>query len=195
MDKESVKTLVPMTLEGCVVRISDIIAYLGRDIEDACMLGLFQKEDIPKEIREVLGTKNRDIVNTIILDIIKNSLGKPYIKLSKEVYEAIVSLKKFNYQNLYDKALSKEERAYITEMFSVNFKVFLEDLEKENKDSRIYKNFLNFKKEKYICSTSKKRMVLDFLAGMTDDYFVTCYHECKNKKLRHTNIMEVSHEV
>lgn len=195
VDKETVKTLVPMTLEGCVVRISDIIAYLGRDIEDACMLGVFQKEDIPKEIREVLGTKNRDIVNTIILDIIKNSLGKPYIKLSKKVYEAIVSLKKFNYQNLYDKALSKEERAYITEMFSVNFKVFLEDLEKENKESKIYKNFLDFKKEKYICSTSKKRMVLDFLAGMTDDYFVTCYHECKNQNLNHTKIMEASHEV
>lgn len=195
VDKESVKKLVPMTLEGCVVRISDIIAYLGRDIEDACMLGLFQKEDIPKEIREVLGTKNRDIVNTIILDIIKNSLGKPYIKLSKEVYEAIVSLKKFNYQNLYDKALSKEEKEYITEMFSVTFKTFLEDLEKENKESKIYKNFLNFKKDKYLCSTSKKRMVLDFLAGMTDDYFTACYHECKNQKPSHTNIMEVSHEV
>ena len=159
------------------------------------MLGLFQKEDIPKEIREVLGTKNREIVNTIILDIIKNSLGKPYIKLSDEVYHAIVSLKKFNYQNLYDKALSKKEKKYISEMFSVNFQSFLKDLEEEDKDSKIYQNFLNFKKEEYICSTSKKRMVLDFLAGMTDDYFVTCYHECKNKKLSHINKGEVSHEV
>ncbi len=195
INKDVVKKLIPMTLEGCVVRISDVIAYLGRDIEDACMLGLFQKEDIPKEIREVLGTKNREIVNTIILDIIKNSLGKPYIKLSDEVYHAIVSLKKFNYQNLYDKALSKKEKKYISEMFSVNFQSFLKDLEEENKDSKIYQNFLNFKKEEYICSTSKKRMVLDFLAGMTDDYFVTCYHECKNKKLSHINKGEVSHEV
>ncbi len=190
--KDAVKKLVPMTLEGCVVRISDIIAYLGRDIEDACMLGLFQKEDIPKEIREVLGVKNRDIINTIILDIIKNSLGKPYIKLSKNVYDAIVSLKKFNYQNLYDKALSSDEKDHIKNMFYTVFHSFLEDIEQQNRNSKIYQNFLNYKKDAYLCTTSSKRMVIDFIAGMTDDYFVSCYHECKNEELSHTKKVEVS---
>lgn len=185
-DKNAVKSLVPMTLEGCVVRISDIIAYLGRDIEDACMLGLFEKKDIPKEILEVLGYRNREIVNTIILDIIENSLGKPYIKLSEPVFKAIVALKKFNYQSIYDKSLSSEEKKEITTMFQVLFKHYLNDITLENKDSRIYTNFLNYKKDIYLKNTTPKRMVLDFIAGMTDDYFLLCFREVNLTKPAYT---------
>lgn len=185
-DKDAVKSLVPMTLEGCVVRISDIIAYLGRDIEDACMLGLFEKKDIPKEILEVLGYRNREIVNTIILDIIENSLGKPYIKLSEPVFKATVALKKFNYQNIYDKSLSSEEKKEITTMFQVLFKHYLNDITLENKDSRIYTNFLNYKKDIYLKNTTPKRMVLDFIAGMTDDYFLLCFREVNLTKPAYT---------
>lgn len=185
-DKNAVKSLVPMTLEGCVVRISDIIAYLGRDIEDACMLGLFEKKDIPKEILEVLGYRNREIVNTIILDIIENSLGKPYIKLSEPVFKAIVALKKFNYQNIYDKSLSSEEKKEITTMFQVLFKHYLNDITLENKDSRIYTNFLNYKKDIYLKNTTPKRMVLDFIAGMTDDYFLLRFREVNLTKPAYT---------
>ena len=185
-DKNAVKSLVPMTLEGCVVRISDIIAYLGRDIEDACMLGLFEKKDIPKEILEVLGYRNREIVNTIILDIIENSLGKPYIKLSEPVFKAIVALKKFNYQNIYDKSLSSAEKKEITTMFQVLFKHYLNDITLENKDSRIYTNFLNYKKEIKLKNTTPKRMVLDFIAGMTDDYFLLCFREVNLTKPAYT---------
>ena len=185
-DKNAVKSLVPMTLEGCVVRISDIIAYLGRDIEDACMLGLFEKKDIPKEILEVLGYRNREIVNTIILDIIENSLGKPYIKLSEPVFKAIVALKKFNYQNIYDKSLSSAEKKEITTMFQVLFKHYLNDITLENKDSRIYTNFLNYKKDIYLKNTTPKRMVLDFIAGMTDDYFLLCFREVNLTKPAYT---------
>lgn len=185
-DKNAVKSLVPMTLEGCVVRISDIIAYLGRDIEDACMLGLFEKKDIPKEILEVLGYRNREIVNTIILDIIENSLGKPYIKLSEPVFKAIVALKKFNYQNIYDKSLSSEEKKEITTMFQALFKHYLNDITLENKDSRIYTNFLNYKKDIYLKNTTPKRMVLDFIAGMTDDYFLLCFREVNLTKPAYT---------
>ena len=91
----------PMTLEGCVVRISDIIAYIGRDIEDTITLGIFERENIPKEITEVLGNNNKEIVNTIILDIVEESLDKPYIKMSKKVFEALFKLKEFNTKNLY----------------------------------------------------------------------------------------------
>lgn len=185
-DKNAVKSLVPMTLEGCVVRISDIIAYLGRDIEDACMLGLFEKKDIPKEILEVLGYRNREIVNTIILDIIENSLGKPYIKLSEPVFKAIVALKKFNYQNIYDKSLSSEEKKEITTMFQALFKHYLNDITLENKDSRIYTNFLNYKKDIYLKNITPKRMVLDFIAGMTDDYFLLCFREVNLTKPAYT---------
>ena len=74
-DKLQVSKLVPMTLEGCVVRISDVIAYIGRDIEDATRLKLIKKEDIPSSITDVLGSDNRTIVNTILLDVINNSLN------------------------------------------------------------------------------------------------------------------------
>ena len=67
--------LIPMTLEGCVVRISDIVGYIGRDIEDAIMLGILKKEELPKEITSVLGNNNREIINTIVTDIINNSLN------------------------------------------------------------------------------------------------------------------------
>ena len=174
-EKDFVKTLVPMTLEGCVVRISDIIAYLGKDIEDAIMLGKIKKSDIPESISSILGTSNREIINTIILDIIENSLEKPYIKLSDKVYQAIVNLKKFNYQKIYDQSLTLEEKENITKMFQVVFDKLLKDIETKNKDSIIYKSFLNYKSKKYITSFSNARKVLDFIAGMTDDYFIECY--------------------
>lgn len=178
-DKNAVKNLVPMTLEGCVVRVSDIIAYLGRDIDDACMLNMIKKEEIPEHIRKTLGTKNREIVNTIITDIIKNSLEKPYIKLSEEVFKAIVDLKKFNNEHIYMLSMTDEERAYTKEKFYKVFEYFLKDVKRENKESRIYQNFLNFKKEIYFQNTTEERRVIDFIAGMTDDYFEECFELLK----------------
>ena len=188
--KAMVKSLVPMTLEGCVVRVSDIIAYLGRDIDDACMLNMIQKEDIPEHIREILGIKNREIVNTIILDIIKNSLDKPYIKLSDEVFKAIVDLKKFNNEHIYMPSMTEEERSLVKDKFYRVYDYFLKDVNNENKESRIYQNFLNFKKEIYFQNTTKERRVIDFIAGMTDDYFEECF-ECTRKKDLEHNKKEV----
>ena len=79
----------PMTLEGCVVRISDVIAYIGRDIEDAIMLGKLDRSMIPEEVSDVLGNNNSDIINSIVLDIIENSYGKNEIILSDRVYNAV----------------------------------------------------------------------------------------------------------
>lgn len=186
--KDKVLRLVPMTLEGCVVRISDIIAYLGKDIDDACMLGLIKKESIPEEIKNVLGTHNRDIVNTITLDIIKNSLGKPYIKLSKDIYRAILRLKEFNYKNIYDKSLTNEQKEEIRNMFESVYNLFFQDIQEENNTSKIYEDFLKYKNDDYKNRTSKERQVLDFIAGMTDEYFLKTYNEIKNKELRHTRI-------
>ena len=178
-DKNAVKNLVPMTLEGCVVRVSDIIAYLGRDIDVSCMLNMIEKEEILVHIIKTLGTKNREIVNTIITDIIKNSLEKPYIKLSEEVFKAIVDLKKFNNEHIYMLSMTDEERAYTKEKFYKVFEYFLKDVKRENKESRIYQNFLNFKKEIYFQNTTEERRVIDFIAGMTDDYFEECFELLK----------------
>ncbi len=161
----------PMTLEGCVVRISDIIGYIGRDIEDAIMIGKIKREDLPKEIVEVLGNTNRDIVNTIILDIIEHSMNKSYIKMSDDVYHALFALKKFNYENIYQYSVTSSELEYYKKGMNKIFDRYLKDIQNKNKDSIIYRIFLDNQCEKYLHNTSDKRMVIDFIAGMTDELF------------------------
>ena len=96
------KKIVPMTLEGCVVRISDIIAYIGRDIEDAIVVGSINRIDIPSDVVRVLGNNNSEIVNTLILDIIENSYDRDYLCFSKEVFDALMKLKKWSALHIYN---------------------------------------------------------------------------------------------
>ena len=162
----------PMTLEGCVVRISDIIGYIGRDIEDAIMIGKLKRSDLPKEIVSVLGDNNKEIIDTIVKDIITNSMDQAYIKMSDDVYQALLSLKKFNYQHIYNLSLSKEEIAYYEKGMNRLFDRYLEDIKQKNKDSIIYKIFLQEQSKKYLDETNDKRKVIDFIAGMTDELFL-----------------------
>ena len=171
-DLKKSKTYRPMTLEGCVVRISDIIGYIGRDIEDAIMIDRFKRSDIPKEIREVLGDNNRDIVNTIVLDIINESIDKPYIKMSDKVYNSLFALKKFNNDNIYSKSMTKEELDYYEIGINKLYHIYLEDIKSNNKESIIYKIFLNHQDELYLKNTNIKRQVIDFIVGMTDDFLI-----------------------
>lgn len=171
--------LRPSTLEGCVVRISDLIGYLGRDIEDGIRLGLVKKTDIPKHIKDVIGVNNKDIVNTIILDIIKNSKNKPYIKLSDDVFSAMRDLKEFNYNNIYKYAYTDTERKKIKTMFNTLFNYYLTSLNKNNKTSAIY-NYVNKLSSRYQ-KNAPERIVIDYIAGMTDYYFHEEYEKVKNK--------------
>ena len=162
----------PMTLEGCVVRISDIIGYIGRDIEDAIELGLFERSELPKEITEVLGNTNSDIMNTIILDIIENSLDKPYIALSERVYRALFALKKFNGENIYSKSMTKEDIEYYRSGMNQLYHIYLDDINGNRVESVIYTIFLNSQSPRYLKATDARRKVIDFIAGMTDDMFI-----------------------
>ena len=171
-DLKKSKTYRPMTLEGCVVRISDIIGYIGRDIEDAIMIDRFKRSDIPESIRDVLGDNNRDIVNTIVLDIINESIDKPYIKMSDKVYKALFALKKFNNENIYKYSMTKEELDYYENGINKLYNIYLEDIKSNNKDSIIYKIFLNHQDELYLKNTNIKRQVIDFIVGMTDDFLI-----------------------
>ena len=181
-DASYVKKLIPMTLEGCVVRISDIIGYLGRDIEDAVRLGVFDINDIPDALKNILGDNNRDIVGTITTDIIKNSYGHNYIKMSDEVYEAVKEMKDFNYKNIYSKAQTDEEKEHIKKMFNVLFDGLIKVLEKGDKTNNIYKIYLKGMNDDYIDKTSNARIVIDYIAGMTDDFFTHEYEIIAKKK-------------
>ena len=162
----------PMTLEGCVVRISDIIGYIGRDIEDAIMLGKIKREEIPKKISSVLGTTNSEIINTIVLDIINNSMDKPYLEMSDNVYKALFLLKKFNYEHIYNFSMTDEDKEYYRNGMNKIYERYLNDIINSNNDSIIYTIFLNTQSDKYNSETSDKRKVIDFIAGMTDEMFL-----------------------
>lgn len=171
-DIKKTKTYHPMTLEGCIVRISDIIGYIGRDIEDAIMIGKLKRSDIPKEITSILGDNNRDIVNNIILDIVNESIDKSYIKMSDAVYQALFALKKFNYDNIYKYSMTKEEYTYYEKGIYKLYHIYLKDIDTNNKDSIIYKTFLQHQSKEYLDNTNIKRQVIDFIAGMTDDFLI-----------------------
>lgn len=180
-DKYS-KQIIPMTLEGCVVRICDIIAYIGRDIEDAIIVGSIKRKDIPKEITDVLGNNNSDIVDNIIKDIIKNSIGKGYLSFSKEVYTALMNLKKWNYEHIYNSKEACKNEDLMEKYFYRLYDIYLNYLDSTNEDEdnneskkRLYE-FVNGRSKEYIENTSKKRMVIDYMSGQTDSYFL---RECE----------------
>ena len=175
-DQSLIKKLVPMTLEGCVVRISDIIAYIGRDIEDATRMGVITLEEIPREITSVLGVTNREIINTIIIDLIENSIGKEYLSLSPSIFSAIKELKKFNYEHIYYKANTEEMLNLYEKMFKSVFDDCLKAIKENNRDKNIFKVFLDDMDATYLKETSDTRKVIDYIAGMTDDFLVSEYN-------------------
>lgn len=174
-DKNILKEVKPMTLEGCVVRISDIIAYIGRDIEDAVRLGVVGLEEIPKEIVDVLGITNSDIVNTIVTDIINNSIDKNYIKMSSNINIALNKLIEFNYINIYNKANTTKELNNIKLMFKKLFDLYYKQVVEKAYDEDIFKVYLLNMDKSYIDETSQARKVIDYMAGMTDDFFIKQY--------------------
>lgn len=179
IDDKHIKRLKPMTLEGCVVRISDMIAYLGRDIEDAIRLGVIKKTDLPKDITDVLGSDNRSIVNTIINDIVNNSFDKPYIELSKPIYDAIKALKKFNNDNIYQKAHTEDDLKFYKKVFNDLFIYYRDNI--NDKECSINSIYLKNMDKKYLDDTSTERKVIDYLAGMTDEFVIREYKKLQDK--------------
>ena len=169
-DIKHIDTLRPMTLEGCVVRISDMIAYLGRDIEDAIELKLLDINQIPESIKEILGDTNSSIIDSIVKDVIEHSLDKPYISMSNKVYQAIQDLKDFNYKYIYAPAMNEQERQEVKNMFNLLFETYLEDIKVQNTESGIYQDFINLMNDEYNKTTKDVRKVIDYIAGMTDSY-------------------------
>lgn len=164
--------LIPMTLEGCVVRMADTISYIGRDIEDAIRLGVIKRADLPQESVRVLGNTNGTIVYNLVTDIIKTSFRNIYVAFSPEVSESLKRLKEFNLERIYMNKKIKKHTNRIKELFKLLFEKYLDDLEKEKTGSAIFKNFLKDISEEYMMNHRKEEIVRDFIAGMTDQYFL-----------------------
>ncbi len=178
ISKDYERKMHPMTLEGCVVRISDVIAYIGRDLEDAIEIGLLKRSDIPKDVTEVMGDTNSKIVNTLILDIVNNSYEKGKIIISKKVYEALNKLLSFNYEHVYGNANTKETIKYYEDGMNKIYKKYIKDLNDNNKESNIFKIYLDKESKEYRENNSNERIVIDFIAGMTDDFFLKEIETC-----------------
>ncbi len=164
--------LIPMTLEGCVVRMADTIAYIGRDLEDAIRLDVIDRSELPPDVVSMLGNTNGTIVYNLVTDIIRNSYKKPYIAFSDRVSAALKRLKDFNLDRIYLNPLIKQYSENIRQLFELLFKGYLNDLEREDRSSQIFAGFLEAMSEDYVSRQRPAEIVRDFIAGMTDRYFL-----------------------
>ncbi|MBA7648922.1 Deoxyguanosinetriphosphate triphosphohydrolase-like protein [subsurface metagenome] len=163
------KQIFPMTLEGCVVRISDIIAYIGRDIDDAKELKVITNNAVPKEITKILGASNDKIIDTLVQDLIVNSYDKDYLEFSDNISKALSKLLIFNRETIYSNPRTNTEGHKIENMLRQLFEQYYSDILQNNTGSKI-NNSLRDMDDSYIKNTDKKRIVVDFLAGMTDGF-------------------------
>jgi dGTPase len=170
--KDPKTALIPMTLEGCLVRMADTVSYVGRDIEDAIRLKLIHRSDLPRKSVRLLGDTNGTIVFNLVTDIICSSRGKPYIAFSPEVSEALKQLKSFNFEHIYMNSIIKKHTRRIKKLFEMLFETYLEDMKKQRASSVIFKQFLKDMKPNYLQCHAPAEVVRDFISGMTDQYFL-----------------------
>ncbi len=153
----------PATLEGKIVRFSDKIAYINHDIDDGIRAGLMKEEDIPFEIRAILGQTTKDRLDKLIHNIIINSMDKDDILMSIDVWEAMQDLRKYMFEHLYTNSVAKAEEAKAMDLVAK-----LYDFYKENPDE-MTGQYIGMLKE----GESLDRVVCDYIAGMTDQYAIS----------------------
>ena len=194
--------LVPATWEAVVVRFSDSIAYLGRDWEDACRMALIAPGDLPPMVKQQLGATNAEIIDSLVGDIIANSNNEKGICFSDEVYPAVLSLSEYNYSHIYKSPLLSGYERYFTRLITLVVD-YLERLVKENGEIeegyREERNMLAIgfyrhmeeMKEAYIAHDGDtKRMIYDYVAGMSDNFCLDCADEI----LKPTHLVEETDE-
>ena len=157
---------VPSTLEGQIVKICDRIAYINHDIDDAARAGLIHREDLPRESITRLGDLHRSRINTMVLDLIENSMDKPLIEMSPEVYRAMDDLRNFLFRHVYFGPEAKREEKKVREIITRLYGCLLQCPEDIPED---FKNGIE--------SADPERMVVDYIAGMTDRYAVKVYEK------------------
>lgn len=158
----------PSTLEGKIVRLSDKIAYINHDIDDAIRAKIFSEDDIPKRYTSVLGNTTKSRLNTLIKDIIINSMGLDDIIMSDEVHMAMTELRQFMFGSLYMNPTAKSEEVKAYKLITELYNYYMKNIE-ELPDN--YKLFIKERGE------APERVVCDYIAGMSDQYSVTKFEE------------------
>lgn len=181
----------PATLEGCIVRLIDKIAYCGKDIEDAIEVNIINKSEIPHKIHEELGSNNGQIIGTFVEDMIQNSYNRDYVAISQERSELLHSMIEFNNEHIYQSEKAEKYSQQAEEDISLLFQKLLEKLQKnqrfksfdkdEPNEYNVYRVFRKFvykdMKSIYDDSTPDELIVLDFVAGMTDGFVLRSFEE------------------
>lgn len=158
----------PKTLEGQIVRLSDKIAYINHDIDDAIRGGILLEEDIPARFTSVLGTSTRMRLNTMIHDVITHSMDEPQIMMSAEVEEATMDLRKYMFEHVYQNPEAKGEETKAIHMVENLYEFYIGHLTLLPEQ---YLDMMNTRGE------SKEQIVCDYIAGMTDSYAVKKFQE------------------
>ena len=182
IDEKAIGSLVPMTLEGCVVRICDMIAYLGKDRQDARKAKLIDESEKFTDVG--IGVENAEMINNLVVNIIENSYGKNYLYMDENYFNAIKIAKKENYEKIYlNDKLDRQYKENIEPMFFEIYDRLYDDLIKQDKSSVIFTHHIDFinKQRSYYAGKDYLNenfddIVVDFLASMTDDYFIDLYN-------------------
>ena len=185
----SKKNLIPSTYEATVVRFCDTIAYVGRDWEDACRLKLIEKDDLPSEVKEILGSGNGRIIDTLVTDLIQSSNSEFGISFSDDIFHALSILRDYNYENIYKSPMLHGYRKYFTRLLTL-IANYLKSLYESNGSSyELYEDEKNMlalgfgshvqeMESKYIDREgNSKRLIYDYIAGMSDNFALDCASE------------------
>jgi dGTPase len=182
-DKEYSQKIRPSTLEGCVVRISDMLAYIYKDRQDA------KKAELKTEKlyeSERIGSNSREFLTNTTANIVKNSINKPYLSMDSDVYAEITKIQSDNYEQIYNNPdLVKPYDEVIKPMMNKIYNQFICDIDDKNYSSYVFKHYLNHaiqgncyrNKSTRAIIANNHDIVTDFIASMTDDYFLDLFKE------------------
>ena len=175
-DRDFYGALMPSTMEAAVVRLADIIAYLGKDRQDAMRANVAEESMF---VNEDIGSINAEIINNLVVNVIENSYGKPYIKLDSKHFKALQKSKRENYQIIYNNAASMANlENTVRPMMGEIYGQLLEDLKNGRKSSPIfthhidYVNASHYKRSTPYEACDPNQIVIDYIASMTDSYFI-----------------------
>jgi len=175
--------IVPATLEGCVVRMSDSISYVGQDFEDAIRIGILKRGELPEGVKKELGESNTAIINSLVTDVIINSYNRDEIIYSSNIAERVFELKQFNAERIYKNPRLKGKKTKLRAYFKCLFDKFLNDISRGDEDSLVFKEWIfNRGKNKgadYVNNYLPEQVVVDYIASMTDRYFNNTYTKYK----------------
>lgn len=154
------------TLEGRIIKLADRIAYINHDIDDALRGGVICEEELPGECLQLLGATHGQRINTLILDIVEHSADSPEIRMSQKIHAAMMKLREYMFATVYTSSVAKKEEAKAKNILQMLFETFMKEPERLPENDRAN-----------IDEMGTERVVIDYIAGMTDNFAIYKFDE------------------